>query len=92
MDTATTRHLHRSSSSPAPSFSSDPECTPTHGTGHRRNDHRRHDRRRARPDSVDPLDNTGPKRFTGHSARHGFVTTTSAGKHAGTAAMAEHGR
>ena len=40
--------------------------------------------------SKDPLDDAGPRRYTGHSARRGFVTTALARKDA--AAIAEHGR
>lgn len=42
--------------------------------------------------ATDPLDDTGPKRFTGHSARRGFVTTASARRDSDAAAIAEHGR
>lgn len=42
--------------------------------------------------AADPLDETGPKRYTGHSARRGFVTTALARDGADAAAIAEHGR
>jgi integrase len=42
--------------------------------------------------SSDPLDDDGPRRYTGHSARRGFVTTALARKDADAAAIADHGR
>jgi integrase len=42
--------------------------------------------------SGDPLDDEGPRRYTGHSARRGFVTTALARKDADAAAIAAHGR
>jgi hypothetical protein len=42
--------------------------------------------------SGDPLDEEGPRRYTGNSARRGFVTTALARKDADAAAIADHGR
>jgi len=41
--------------------------------------------------SADPVDDAGPKLYTGHSTRRGFVTTALARKDA-AAAIADHGR